>query len=280
MRAPDRGVPTRLVGARDPALVRVAQITDTHLEEHTGGTLLGLDTDASLGHVLDLVTSADQPPDLILATGDLANHGSKAAYLRLRRRFDALGIPWCWLPGNHDDAAQMRATLGDEDTMTRSVRIGAWHIVLLDSTIAGEVGGELGEAELELLEQLLDRHPEQPTLVCLHHQPVPIGCAWLDEQMVNDADALFARLATRPQARALLWGHAHQEFSARRDALQLLATPSSCVQFAPASDAFRVDSLAPGLRWLGLAGDGQLHTEVQRVQGVVFDIDPDSAGYL
>lgn len=260
--------------------VRIAQITDTHLEESRGGTLLGLDTDFSLGHVLRLLENGESRPDLILATGDLANHGSRAAYARIRGRFDALGVPWVWLPGNHDDCAHMSETLSDGAAMTRCVRIGAWRILMLDSTIPGEVGGRLGDSELQLLARMLEAGDQSPTLVCLHHQPVEIGCAWLDEQMVEDAPALFGVLAPHPQVRALLWGHVHQEFDQQRGALRLLATPSTCVQFAPGSEGFRVDELAPGMRWLDLCADGRIVTRVERVQGVAFPIERDSAGYL
>ena len=56
------------VEPRDDVL-RLVQVTDTHLEQRRGGTLLGMDTDHSLGHVLGLVRGAPQPPDLLLATG-------------------------------------------------------------------------------------------------------------------------------------------------------------------------------------------------------------------
>jgi Icc protein len=80
--------------------------------------------------------------------------------------------------------------------------------------------------------------------------------------------------------RLVLWGHVHQEFAGERDGIALRATPSSCVQFAPASAGFRVDEQSPGLRWLDLAPDGSFGTQVARVQGVSFSFDRDSAGYL
>jgi len=161
--------------------VRVVQLTDCHLEEARGGQLLGLDTDDSLAHVLALLRADPSPPALLLATGDLANHGSPAAYLRLRGRLDRCGMPWFWLPGNHDDFPVMEAALGRGAPMVRTIRVGAWQIVMLDSTIPGEVGGELGAAELARLDRLLGAASGRHTLVCLHHQPVPIGCTWLDE---------------------------------------------------------------------------------------------------
>jgi 3',5'-cyclic-AMP phosphodiesterase len=258
--------------------VRVAQLTDTHLEERPGGTLLGMDTDASLGHVLELLRGA--PADLLLATGDLASHGAESAYLRLRERFDALGLPWFWLPGNHDAREPIERVFGRGRPMVRSICVGAWQIVMLDSTVDGEVGGTLGADELALLDELLAAEPRRHALVCLHHQPVAIGCAWLDEQMVTDSSELFAVLERHAQARALLWGHVHQDFSQRRGGLQLLATPSTCIQFAPASESFRLDGQPPGMRWLELHADGRLETRVARVSGVEFSYDRDSAGYL
>ena len=260
--------------------VRVAQVTDTHLEHHSGGRLLGMDTDQSLAHVLALLRAAPQLPDLVLATGDLANHGSDPAYARVREQFDGLGVPWFWLPGNHDDIETMQRVLGRGRAMVRAVGIGNWQIVLLDSTIPGEVGGCLGEAELELLERLLGAHAERHALVCLHHQPVPIGCAWLDEQRVTDGAAFLEVLDRHPQVRAVVWGHVHQEFSRRHRQLLLMSAPSTCIQFAPLSASFRVDECAPGMRWLELGEDGAVATRIERVEGIEFHFDRDSAGYL
>ena len=58
------------------------------------------------------------------------------------------------------------------------------------------------------------------SLVCLHHQPVPIGCEWLDEQMVADAAEIFAILDRFPGVRGVLWGHVHQQVDRRHGAIQ------------------------------------------------------------
>ena len=259
--------------------LRLVQLTDTHLEQRAGGKLLGMDTDDSLAHVLRLVRAAETP-DLLLATGDIANHASAEAYTRARDAFDSLGVPWVWLPGNHDEPDPMQRFLGRGASMVRAVRTSRWQIVLLDSTVPGEVGGRLGTEELELLDALLAEAPGLHALVCLHHQPVPIGCAWLDEQMVADAGEFFARLRRHPQVRMVLWGHVHQAFASESDGIALRATPSTCIQFAPGSEGFAVDEQPPGLRWIELGPDGSIATHVARVEGVAFSFDRDSAGYL
>lgn len=261
-------------------VLRIVQVTDMHLERQSGGTLLGMDTDASLGHVLELVRGAPQTPDLMLVTGDIANHASAEAYRRAREAFDPLGVPWVWLPGNHDEFELMQQVLGRGAAMVRAVRTPHWQVVLLDTSVPGEVPGRLGAGELDVLESLLAETPALHALVCLHHQPVPVGCAWLDEQMVADAEEFFAVLRRHPQVRMVIWGHVHQEFSGERDGIALHATPSTCIQFAPHNRGFRLDEKAPGLRWLELAPDGGVSTRVARVEHVALSFDRDSAGYL
>lgn len=260
--------------------VRIAQVTDMHLEEARGGRLLGMDTDDSFHHVLGLIRNAAVAPDLVLVTGDVANHGSAAAYQRAREYLNRLGVPWFWLPGNHDDRERMVEGLGDGRPMWRSICVGGWQIVLLDSTVPGQVGGEIGAAEFALLDHWLDSAPRLPTLLCLHHQPVPVGCAWLDTQLVADAAGLLERVAAHAQVRGVVWGHVHQEFAARIGTAEWYGTPSCCIQFAPGSAGFALDEQAPGMRWIELHPDGRIATRVERVSGVAFSFDRSSAGYL
>ena len=90
----------------DPVLL--VQLSDSHLFADANGSLLGLNTARSLQQVIDLV-SAEQPSvDVLLATGDLAQDGSVAAYQYFRQATAALAPVARWIPGNHDDVQQMR----------------------------------------------------------------------------------------------------------------------------------------------------------------------------
>ncbi|MNH02673.1 3',5'-cyclic adenosine monophosphate phosphodiesterase CpdA [compost metagenome] len=165
------------------------------------------------------------------------------------------------------------------DLLKPLVDIGNWRILMLNSAVPGSVPGVLDERQLALLEQSLKEAPERHHLICFHHQPVPIGCAWMAPIGLRNADALFALLNGYPQARALLWGHVHQEWDERRDGLRLLASPSTCIQFEPGSEDFKVGEQAPGYRWLRLHGDGSIDTGVSRVTDFVFTVDYEGDGY-
>ncbi len=262
--------------------IQLVQLTDTHLGATEGEKLLGMDTDASLKHVLTLIKQQRSKPDLLLATGDISNHGYVSAYTRFRQLTDELARHSLWLPGNHDDPAAMQQVVQQE--MTRAVMIGNWQILMLNSAVEGEVGGSFSDEELTFLAQqlndVLDESRAEHTLVCLHHHPINIGCDWLDAQKVSNADRFFDILDRSDRVRGVLWGHIHQEVDIRRKHTRLLASPSTCIQFAKHSADFKLDRLNPGYRWLELHGDGRIETGVSRVKAVNFNIDYDNAtGY-
>ena len=119
-------------------------------------------------------------------------------------------------------------------------------------------------------------------IACLHHQPIPIGCDWLDEQRLADSDRLLSLLSRESRMLAVLWGHVHQAFNgldARLPGVQLLSAPSTCVQFAPNSEGFKLDQVAPGYRWLDLHPNGHIETAVSRLDGIDLAVDYASKGY-
>ena len=262
--------------------VCLVQITDCHLGHSPGSTLLGMDTDHSLQAVVDLIGREREQTDLILGTGDLSDHGANAAYVRLQTYFKQLSDTSFWLPGNHDSRAEMSAVIGSGSQLCNEIRVAGWQIVMLDSQVPREVGGELGAGQLELLEDCLRRAGEAGlhTLICLHHQPIAIGCDWLDKQMVADAEEFFAVIGRYNSVRGILWGHVHQQIDRQLKDIKLMSTPSTCVQFAPGQAQFKLDDLPPGYRWLDLHSDGTIETAVSRVHGVTFTVELDSGGYL
>ncbi|WP_075186954.1 3',5'-cyclic-AMP phosphodiesterase [Teredinibacter haidensis] len=257
---------------------RLLQITDCHLGSQPGEKLLGLDTDQSLYDVLQLL-QANEAPDMILATGDISNDGGVASYERfihiIERYFP--NTPLAWLPGNHDDPMNMDqvATLPIEAHCVR----GGWNMIFLDSRIPMEEGGELHPNELERLDKQLAAYPRLPAMVFLHHQPVPVGSAWLDQYVVRNHQSFFEVIDRHPQVKSIGWGHVHQYFESERKGVKLIATPSTCVQFLPNSDDFGVDTAMPGYRRYELHANGHFDSDVCRIKDKVYKIDFASSGY-
>nr|WP_222933611.1 MULTISPECIES: 3',5'-cyclic-AMP phosphodiesterase [unclassified Pseudomonas] len=259
--------------------VLLVQLSDSHLFADADGTLLGMNTADSLQRVIEQVLAQQPRIDLMLATGDLSQDGSLESYQRFRQLTRQIPAPGRWLPGNHDEPQVMQLATQDSDLLEPVMDIGNWRITLLDSAVPGSVPGYLQDDQLQLLARSLSEAPERHHLICLHHHPVSIDCTWMEPIGLRNAEALFAVLDAFPQVRALLWGHVHQEIDRQRGAVRLLASPSTCIQFEPGSDDFKVEEQVPGYRWLRLWPDGRLETGVERVLGYEFTIDYGSNGY-
>ncbi|MDA4626591.1 metallophosphoesterase, partial [Enterobacter hormaechei] len=93
------------------ARVRILQITDTHLFAEKHETLLGINTWESYQAVLSAIHASQRPCDLIVATGDLAQDHSSAAYQHFAEGIASFAAPCVWLPGNHDFQPAMYSTL-------------------------------------------------------------------------------------------------------------------------------------------------------------------------
>lgn len=262
-----------------PSSVLLVQLSDSHLFASPDGSLLGMKTRESLDKVVELVLAEQAGIDYVIASGDISQDGSVESYETFRQMSGRIGAPVRWFPGNHDELPQMEQVACQGELMNSIIDVGQWRVTLLDSAVPGSVPGFLEPSQLELLETSLSEAPDRHHLVSLHHHPVDIGCEWMKPIGLRNADALFAVLDRYPQVRAVLWGHVHQEFDQVREGVRLLSSPSTCIQFAPGSVDFKVDTTAPGYRWLRLYDDGQLETGVSRVQGMTFEPDYDSAGY-
>lgn len=263
--------------------MRILQITDTHLFGDHRGRLLGVNTQHSFKAVLQQSSAENIKPDIVLLTGDLAQDFSVSAYKRLSKEvLDTFNnCPIYWIPGNHDDPERMESVLTKTDFNNgKLIRKDNWQIILLNSHSAGHVSGHIVKKELNWLEQCLQEQPELFTLICLHHQPIPINSKWLDTLGLKNANDFLKIIDHHPQVRCVLWGHIHQEFSAMRKGIPYLATPSTCFQFLPKQDNFALDPVAqPGYRWLELLANGEIKSCVKRLVNFKLTVDLNAWGY-
>ena len=259
--------------------VLLVELTDSHLFAKAGDRLLGMDTTDSLQQVVARVLEEQPQIDLLLASGDLSQDGSAESYEQFRQLTAPLKAPARWYPGNHDEAQMMQHICAGTDLLEPVIDFPGWRVILLDTSISGAVPGQLAADQIQLLESSLASAGERQVLVSFHHHPLAVGCEWLEPIGIRNAHDLFGITDRYPQVQAMLWGHIHQEFDQQRNGVRLLASPSTCVQFAPDSVEFQVDHEAPGYRWLRLFSDGRLETGVSRVTGIDFEIDYSVKGY-
>ena len=263
--------------SRSPTTL-ILQLSDIHLFSDPTHSLLGLNTTQSFDAVLERVRQLSTRPDAILLTGDLSQDESDAAYRHLYQKFVDFDIPIYWVPGNHDNPAVMARSLdGPPFRSDRCFQLGGWQFILLDSSVAGQVHGQLSAEALEQLDQDLHRSSSMPTLVALHHPPFTIPSQWLNSGLKN-YEALWQVLERHAHVQLVLCGHIHQDYQLKRNGICYMSTPSTCIQFAPNHDQFAVEDIDPGFRLIELAQTGCFHSWVERVP-VHRQLDVAAQGY-
>lgn len=261
---------------------RIIQITDPHLFKDTNGELLGINTQASFSQVLSEIQQQQYDYDLVLATGDLVQDNSDEGYLRFRQEVKALNNKMVfWIPGNHDFQPKMFEILKEDSVSAKKhILLGdKWQILLLDSQVQGVPHGQLEAEELDWLKLKLQEYPERYSLVVLHHHLLSTGSAWLDQHNLRNANELAEVLAPFKNVKALLYGHIHQQVDSEWLGYQVMATPSTCIQFKADSNTFALDVVQPGWREIDLYADGHIETRVKRIQQASFLPNMQVEGY-
>ena len=263
--------------------IKILQITDTHLYAVSSGTLLKMNTHDTFAKVLGVVKDNEGMVDLVLATGDIAQDGSAAAYQKFMNDMKVLEAPVRWIPGNHDIRDVMRDVAGDSGFCNKVEKINNWQVVLLDSSRTNHVDGFLNEKEMGFLESALtDAELDDDIdhcLVTLHHNPVPGSSSWMKDIGLRNDKEFLDLIKNHDIVRSVVYGHIHQDLDFMMGNIRYFCTPSTCIQFKPEVIDFALDERNPGYRRLELFEDGSIESEVVRINGSTYTADFDSEGY-
>ncbi|HET7455873.1 MAG TPA: phosphodiesterase [Solirubrobacterales bacterium] len=215
--------------------VLLAQLSDLHL----GANWEEVDPQPRLEQVIEAVRALPNPVDAVVVSGDLSDSGDEADYLLARRLLDRLDAPVHVLPGNHDLRGPLRRTFelpgeGD-DPVDYAVEVGELRLVVLDSIVPGQDPGAFGAEQLRRLDEELGSRPEQPTLLAMHHPPLPTGLPEWDaiNLAVAEREALAEVVARHPQLRGIVGGHLHRTTASALAGCPVLAAPSTYLQMLP-----------------------------------------------
>jgi Icc protein len=254
-------------------MATLLHISDFHLYADPAHALKEERTQDSCVAVLDSARRKFPCPDGIILGGDLAQDEAEAAYHRLGRMLREWRSPFLITPGNHENLARLSDTLipalNSFSSYVDCLQLDWWQVISLNSHASDMISGFIDEAELMRLERLLAQSRSRHVLIALHHPPMPVGSEWMDRIGLKNSRDFWDVIDRHQHVRAILSGHIHQAFDATAGRVRLLGTPSTCIQFKPNHDAFALDGLSPGYRWLKLMPDGNIETGVERVTGFI-----------
>ena len=260
------------------SIVRIAQLSDTHFledgSEPEGGH--AYDTDAAFDAVVEHLGDHSHF-DMVVVTGDVADHGRPAQYRKAADAFAQFKVPVNVCPGNHDFDAPFSVGMGRPGIGTsRVVETGDWAFLFVESSAGlmepdpsglhvdppGEQrlhnNGALGQREASWVRQMCQQTTAEHVFVWLHHPPAPPVPFVHDEGYASEWSDLLADL---PIIRGLAGGHTHIP-----DAYELVGRP---VFVAPSlKNNFSMEPqqwLPPGYRTYEFMPDGTVASELHLV---------------
>lgn len=254
---------------------RLVQLSDIHLTASPEDLLFGVDVHSSLLKVLDSILELSTPVDAVVVTGDLVELGEIEEYRCCLRYLETLGVPLYVLPGNHDHAVNMGSVFDKlQFSCSRSVALGDWQLLSIDSQVKGAGHGHIGPEQLSWLQHQLELTQGLPTVLALHHTPAE-HCANSGCQL-NDAEDLLALVARFDQVKLLLAGHTHQAEEAELGAARLFTAPSTFAQVQHSLDLSKqvqddffashdLDTTRVGFNVFDLKPNGQIEYELHWV---------------
>lgn len=247
-------------------MLKILQISDLHVLPAATDTLLGVNTEYYFRKVLEVAHAEQGPFDLILVTGDLAQHPSPSNYRRILHLLQSYSTTTLCMPGNHDDFDLMQDILNDGQVSCRKqLLLKDWQIICLNSQKPNSPGGTLTREELGFLEACLKEQPEMPTLIALHHHCIATGCDWLDTMQVENSEDLLDLAGRHRQVKAIVYGHVHQDISTRHAGIDIVSAPATCFQFDLSSAEFTVEDSPSGYRIFECDADGSLRSASYRL---------------
>ncbi len=197
----------------DPILA-IAHLSDTHLRTTLQYGVI--DTLAQLHKSLERLGRLTPVPRALVFTGDLADVAEPESYRELRSQVEPLaaemGAEVIWVMGNHDERAAYSRELFDDESELPQDRvhdIDGVRIIAMDSTVPGWHHGELDDAQLDWLREVLAAPAPRGTILALHHPPIPSPMVPMEAFIELRDQHRLAEVIEGTDVRAIVAGHYH-----------------------------------------------------------------------
>ncbi len=219
----------------------IAHLSDPHLLAAGERQYGVIDPDVGLQLALTRLARLDHAPQALVLTGDLADRAEPEAYARLRSIVEpaaaAMGAVVVWVMGNHDErSAYSRGLFGVEsdEPQDRVHEVDGLRIVALDTSVPGYHHGELTDAQLSWLADVLATPAPYGTLLALHHPPIPIPMMPAAEVIELLEQERLAEVLRGSDVRCILGGHFHYSTYSTFAGIPVSVASATCYTSDPA----------------------------------------------
>ncbi|MBE2320146.1 metallophosphoesterase [Solirubrobacter sp. CPCC 204708] len=195
----------------------IAQLSDPHLRLDDEASVRGLERAAARVAALN--------PAAVLLTGDIADTGAPEEYEAAVRALAPIQAPVYRTAGNHDRFEERQQYVAEVEPV---------RLVVCDTSVPGRDDGSL---DVDWIESQLE--PGTPTIIAMHHPPVAMGLAWLDEIALprEQTEALAGLLRRNPQVVRVVAGHVHLAATATLGGCSVVTCAGTHIQAVSDFDA-------------------------------------------
>jgi len=218
----------------------IAQITDLHVVARDRLCYRQVPTNAQLAEAVAHINSLAPRPEVVIASGDLTDHGREDEYAMLREILAPLAMPVFVIPGNHDRRDALMTAFADTSYMPRAgspfvhyaVDDFPIRLIGLDTTVPEHHHGEMCAERLRWLDDTLRAAPNRPTLIFMHHPPFRTGIHWMDASGIHGGRAMEEVVARHRNVIRVAAGHIHRPIHVAWAGTIASTAPSTCHQVA------------------------------------------------
>jgi Icc protein len=228
-------------------MLKILQLSDTHLHADKKTTLHGVSTQENLEQLLEKIKPKIQSVDAIILSGDVSQDRSAESYGHIAQTLQVFKKPVYWFAGNHDDPRIMRNTLQQCEYFhpLNSLILGPWQFLVLDTVLEGSDAGYLiANNESLILESTF-------CALLMHHHPTPVGAATIDKYKLQNPDALTQFLAQQKKLpRVIITGHVHGAYQTSFETIPVISSPATCFQFPKIAPNLEIDPVGGCTFWV------------------------------
>ncbi len=218
----------------------VAQITDLHVVARDRLCYRQIATNAQLAEAVSHINSLAPRPDVVIASGDLTDHGREDEYEVLREILAKLAVPVFVIPGNHDRREALSKAFAAQPRMPRtgspfihySIEDYPIRLIGLDTSVPEHHHGMMCEKRLRWLDATLSEQPDRPTMIFVHHPPFRTGMNWMDGSGLHGGRAMEEIVGRHRNVIRVVAGHIHRPIHVAWAGTIASTAPSTCHQVA------------------------------------------------
>jgi Icc protein len=194
--------------------MKIIQVSDIHFGRQSE-VRYGANLHLRLARCIDHINAHHADATLCIFTGDLTEAGEVGSYGDLKAALKELSVPYRLLAGNHDRRANLVAafpeTVDDNGFVQSVFDTAEGSLLSLDTLAEGRIAGELCEKRLAWLDARLSETAGRPAYIFMHHPPVELGLAELDQLGLEEPERLLDLLKRHGNVRHIFFGHVHRD---------------------------------------------------------------------